>query len=87
MFSWRNKKTNLFFLWLIKVPYQELRICREDGIFIQEVLIFFLFLHEKIHSLSYIVGGAHWNCFSKGIPVSTHNICFHGEIRKLSGYP
>ena len=35
----------------------------------------------------YVVG-THYKCLSKPLLMSTHNICFHGEISKiLCGYP
>ena len=36
---------------------------------------------------TYVVG-THQKCLSEGLLMSTHNICFRGEIRKiLCGYP
>ena len=39
--------------------------------------IFSLFLDENICC------GTHWKCLNETLPMSTHNICFLGEIRKL----
>ena len=38
-----------------------------------KVLIFFLFLHKK-----------HMLWYSEALLMSTHNICFHGKIRKTN---
>ena len=47
-----------------------------------KVLISFLFLHENI------CFGYSLEAPRRGASMSTHNICFHGEIRKiLYGYP
>ena len=34
---------------------------------------------------TYIVG-AHWKSLIEAIPVNNHNVCFHGEIRKIAGW-
>ena len=39
--------------------------------------IFFLFLHK-----TYIVG-THWKCLTKVLLMSTHNVCFYGELKKI----
>ena len=36
-----------------------------------------------ISPLKHVVG-THQKCLSKALLMSTHNICFHGEIRKTS---
>ena len=48
--------------------------------FNQKVLMFFIFLHKNICC------GTHLKCLTEALLMSTHNICFHGEIRK-HGYP
>ena len=45
------------------------------------------FSAEKCSYFSYIsmktyVVGTHWKRLSEALPMSTHIICFHGEIRK-----
>ena len=50
--------------------------------FIRKMLISFLFLHENI-CCGYSLEAPH-----RGASNEYHNICFHGEIRKiLCGYP
>ena len=44
------------------------------------VSIFFLFLHRNIRSE---LVNIHWNCPKEATPLSSHNICYQGEIRKL----
>ena len=50
---------------------------RWDNFFIQKVLIFFLYL------LINICCGTHKKCFIEVLLMSTHNICFCWEIRKI----
>ena len=45
-------------------------------LFQSKVLIFFLFLHKNILS------GTHWKHLAEALLMSTHNICFYGEIEK-----
>ena len=38
------------------------------------------------YSLEAPVVGTHWKCLAERLLKSTCNICFHGEIRKISIY-
>ena len=53
----------------------------EDSDFNPKVLIFFLFLNENMTVVTQ-------KRLAEVLLMSTHNICFHGEIRKIfTGYP
>ena len=49
--------------------------------FIRKMLTSFLFLHENICC------GYSLEAPQQGASNEYHNICFHGEIRKICGYP
>ena len=60
----------LAFARISQIIHLDKRISRE---------IFFSYFSTK----TYVVG-THWNRLDKAIPMSTHNICFRGKIRKIS---
>ena len=42
-------------------------------------------IEDNFHyfSIKTYVVGTHWNCLAEAILMSTHNICFYGEIMKI----
>ena len=63
---------------LLLFLFRSVRIAPDKAHFNRKVLIFFLFLHINTYC------GTHYKRLAESFLMSTHNICFHGEIRKYS---
>ena len=75
MFSLRNKK-NIDTFWLKKSALSR-AMPQPRGV---SILIFFLFLHMTLCI------STHQKHLIEALLMITHNLCFHGEIRKISSY-
>ena len=85
LFSWRNKNINLFAAKK-KVPYLEL--WHKTQLLIRCFFSIQKYFYFSYFSMKTYVMGTHKKRLAEALLMSTHNICFLGEIRKIfTGYP